>query len=385
MPTSSTSNPTNRAAWIRSRFAQLEVGPAPFPVPTDDQIVVRNRAVAVNPLEWVIQGAGPFAYRWLGYPTVFGSDLAGDVVEVGRSVTRFRVGDRVLAHAVGTDRDSNRPDEGAFQQHTAVLERMASPIPDALSYVDAAVLPLGLSTAACALFEADQLALRRPTADAVRSGETVLIWGGSTSVGSNAIQLAHAAGYDVITTASPHNADYLHSLGARLVFDYRSPSVVDDITRSLAGTTFVGAVAVTNGSVAPCLDIARAATGRRFVAVLSTPVSLAEMDGSPGARRRLPGVMLRLALATALMFARCRVRGVGAKFVIGTTLKTHDLSTAIYADFLPAALADGRYAAAPPPEVVGHDLQDLQHALDVQRNGVSARKVVVSLDRPPAS
>lgn len=210
----------------------------------------------------------------------------------------------------------------------------------------------------------------------------MLIWGGSTSVGTNAIQLAHAAGYDVITTASPHNADYLRTLGADQVFDYRSPTVTEDITRALAGTTFVGAVAITNDAVRPCADIARATSGRRRVAVLSTPVSLAGMDGSPGARRRLPGVMLRLGLATAALFARCQVRGVGARFVIGTTLKTHDLSTAIYADFLPAALAEGRYVAAPPPEVVGHTLEDLQHALDVQRRGVSARKVVVSLDRP---
>ena len=52
---------------------------------------------------------------------------------------------------------------------------------------------------------------------------------------------------------------------------------------------------------------------------------------------------------------------------------------AIYRDFLPAALAEGRYRAAPEPYVVGHGLQDVQHALDVQANGVSARKVVVSL------
>lgn len=373
-------SPTNTAAWIPAKYAQLEVGPAPYPVPTEDQVVVRNRAVAVNPLEWVIQGAGPVAYRWLTYPTVFGSDLAGDVVEVGRAVTRFRVGDRVLAHAVGTDRDSNRADEGAFQQYTAVLERMTSPIPDALSYADAAVLPLGLSTAACALFESDQLALRRPTAGALPTAETVLVWGGSTSVGGNAIQLARAAGYDVITTASPHNTGYLRDLGASQVFDYRSPTVVDDITRALTGRTFAGAVAITHGSVRPCADIARAATGRRTVAVLSTPVSLASLDGSPDARRRLPRVMFRLAAGTAVMFAQCQLRGVRAKFAIGTSLKTHDLSTAIYQDFLPAALADGRYTAAPPAEVVGDSLHDLQRALDIQRGGVSARKVVVTLE-----
>jgi NADPH:quinone reductase-like Zn-dependent oxidoreductase len=80
--------------------ARLEVGPAPYTSPGEDQIVVRNHAVAIDPLDWIIQVDGNLAYRWLKYPTVLGSDVAGEVVEVGRAVTRFRVGDRVLGHAV---------------------------------------------------------------------------------------------------------------------------------------------------------------------------------------------------------------------------------------------------------------------------------------------
>ncbi len=76
---------------------------------------------------------------------------------------------------------------------------------------------------------------------------------------------------------------------------------------------------------------------------------------------------------------RTRPRGIGSNFVFGTTLKTNEVSTAIYQDFVPSALAEGRYRAAPPPSVVGHGLGDVQHALDVQLKGVSAKKVVVSL------
>lgn len=79
---------------------------------------------------------------------MLGSDLASEVVAVGSDVTRFQVGDRVLAHAVGTDKDTNNPVEGAFQQYTVVLERMAAPIPHNLPFTHAAVLPLALSTAA---------------------------------------------------------------------------------------------------------------------------------------------------------------------------------------------------------------------------------------------
>jgi NADPH:quinone reductase-like Zn-dependent oxidoreductase len=108
---------------------------------------VAGVAPAINPLDWIIQVAGNVAYRWLKYPTVLGSDVAGEVAEIGQAVTRFRVGDRVLGHAVGSDKDSNTAAEGGFQQYTVVLERMAAPIPDMMPFEDAAVLPLGVSAA----------------------------------------------------------------------------------------------------------------------------------------------------------------------------------------------------------------------------------------------
>ena len=371
--------PTNTAAWIPRKHAPLEVGPAPYPVPAPNQIVVRGHAVAVNPLDWVIQVAGPVAYRWLRYPTVLGSDVAGEVVEVGAAVTRFRVGDRVLGHAVGTDKDSNDPAEGTFQQYSVVLERMAAPIPDSLAYENAAVLPLGLSTAACALFRADQLGLRHPTADAGPTGETVLVWGGSTSVGCNAVQLAAAAGYEVLTTASPRNADLLRSLGAAEVFDHNSPAVLADLTAALAGRTLAGAVAIGPTSGAACVDLVAAGSGRKFVALLSTPVSFAGLGEPDRPRFALPRTMARLVPATVALQLRARRAGVGTKFVWGTALKADEVSTAVYRDFLPAALAEGRYVAAPEPLVVGSGLEHVQEALDVQRRGVSARKVVVTL------
>ena len=371
--------PTNTAAWIGAKYAQLEVGPAPYTAPGDDQIVVRNLAVAVNPIDWIIQVAGPTIYRWLSYPTVLGSDVAGEVVEVGSAVTRFEVGDRVLGHAVGTDKDSDSAAEGAFQAYTVVLERLASPIPDALSYESACVLPLAISTAACGLFQADQLALQRPSAHAERTGQTVLVWGGSTSVGSNAIQLAVAAGYDVITTASPRNFDYVTSLGAAQVFDYNSPTVVADLVAALAGKTLAGALALGTTSADACAAVVRSCTGNKFISIASTPVSFDRLADENRGRFALPRLMVQLVTANVSLQLKTRPRGIGSKFIFGTSLKTNEISTAIYQDFLPAALAEGRYTAAPEPSVVGRGLADIQHALDVQRKGVSAQKVVVSL------
>ena len=95
------------------------------------------------------------------------------------------------------------------------------------------MLPLAVSTAACGLFQADQLSLAHPSAKPEPAGRTLLVWGGSSSVGSNAIQLAVAAGYEVIATASPRNFGYVTNLGASRVFDYNSPEVVADIVAAL--------------------------------------------------------------------------------------------------------------------------------------------------------
>lgn len=78
---------------------------------------------------------------------------------------------------------------------------------------------MGVSVATKALFHKDYLSLGLPSASPEPKQETVLIWGGSTSVGSNAIQLAAAAGYEVITTASPHRFEYVKGLGAAQAFD----------------------------------------------------------------------------------------------------------------------------------------------------------------------
>jgi NADPH:quinone reductase-like Zn-dependent oxidoreductase len=378
-PTFPSAQPLNSAAWMSTALGQLEVGAAPYTPPGDQQIVVRNHAVAVNPLEWIIQVAGPLVYRWLEYPAVIGSDVAGVVAEVGHNVTRFRVGDRVIGHAVGTDKDSNNTAEGAFQHYTVLLDRMACPIPDRLTFEEAVVLPLAVSTASCGLFQADQLGLDRPSVDPEPTGKTVLVWGGSTSVGTQAIQLAVAAGYDVITTCSPHNNDYVKRLGAVEAFDYNSPTVIADIVSAFAGRTFAGAIAFGTTSARSCLRIAARCEGNKFVALATPPVSF---DGlAPGTRGRFATARTIRKLVTGNMGMQfyARPRGVKMKYIFGTSLKYNDISTAIYRDFLPTALDEGRYAAEPTPMVIGDGLEHLQRALDVQRTGVSAAKVVVAL------
>ena len=369
----------NTAAWLGPKRARLAVASAPYTPPGPDEIVVHNRAVAINPLDWILQEVGSIIYPWLKYPFVLGSDVAGQVVAVGAAVTRFSVGDRVLGQATGTDKDENDSAAGAFQQYTVVRERLASPIPDDLSFAQASVLPLAISTAASGLFQKDQLALEHPSANPQPTGKTVLVWGGSTSVGANAIQLAVAAGYEVIATASPHNFDYVTVLGASRVFDYASPTVVADLVAALRGKTLAGAIAVGTGSSSPCAAVVRRCEGNRFIAMASTPASFDTVGDGRGRGLRLARAMLRIGSSTAALLVTTRVRGIRTSTIWGSSLKNNEVSTLIYERFLPSALADGRYTAAPKAHVVGHGLEAVQLAMDTQRAGVSAQKVVVTL------
>jgi NADPH:quinone reductase-like Zn-dependent oxidoreductase len=309
---------------------------------------------------------------------VLGSDVSGEVIAVGSSLSRFRPGDRVVGLAAGADK-GHRAAEGAFQEHVLLQEHMASPIPDTLAFEDAAVLPLGLCTAASGLFQRDFLALRHPSPAPAASGESLIVWGGSTSVGSNAIQLATAAGYDVIATASPRNYDYVRGLGASAAYDYNSRTVVADIVTALRGRTVVGAYAIGDRSVSDCLDILGQCQGARFIASTSQPVSLDSVGtGRVGLLRLLP-LFARMAVANGGLAMKARRNRVRSKFIWGSSLQDNEVGPMIFEQFLPQALADGRYLAAPSPLVVGHGVEAIPAALDRLGQGVSASKVVVTL------
>ncbi|TVY49846.1 Zinc-binding alcohol dehydrogenase domain-containing protein cipB [Lachnellula occidentalis] len=338
--------PSNTAAWLTAAKSNpLEVKTATYTSPGDHEILVKNGAVAVNPIDWKTQD---YAFFPLIYPTILGQDVAGTVVEVGSAVSRFRKGDRVLGHALSLF--TKKPSDGGFQEYTIVTENLASQIPGALSFENAAVLPLGLSTAAAGLFQKEYLALQHPSLDPKPNGQTLLVWGGASSVGSNAIQLAVAAGYEVLTTASPKNFDYTKKLGASQVFDYHSKTVVADLVQALKGKTVVGVLDAVgaNGAAQNSLDILAQGEGSKFVATVLKPPE------------HIPA-------------------GTSAKFIQAAAIKDNEVSKAVYEDFLPPALADGKYVAAPEPYVVGKGLENVQAGFNIQKKGVSAKKVVITL------
>lgn len=332
-----------QAAWQKAPGQPLTIESVVRPQLADNEILVRNAAVAINPLDWLLQDAA--ILPWLDYPTVNGSDVAGEVVAVGSKIMRFRPGDRVLGQAVSTT--INKPSQGAFQTYTAVFEHMASPIPDALSFVDASVLPLGLGTAACGLYQKEHLGLVHPSTAPLRTDETVLVWGAASSVGCSAIQLAVASGYECVAVASPHHTRMLKELGAIAVFDYRDPAVVDTVSQALQGKLLAGALHAT-GNLADCVAVISRSEGRRLVAMtLPTNEALPE--------------------------------SVVATHINGTSLKDDEIGDMIYCGFLPEALANQSYCPAPLARVVGHGLDALQGALETLKAGVSGEKIVVTL------
>ncbi|AQR60341.1 oxidoreductase [Brevundimonas sp. LM2] len=333
----------NRAAWQRQPGEPLTVGPTEAPVPGHGEILVRNAAVAINPLDYILQDMA--LLPWLDYPLIAGSDVAGTVVAVGEGVDRFAVGDRVLGQAVGTT--VNAPSQGAFQQHTIVLAHMAAPIPDDLPATHAAVLPLGLGTAASGLYQAGNLGLRPPSDTPRTGGETLLVWGASSSVGCNAVQLATASGYVVFATASPRNAAMVRALGAVEVLDHGDARVVELMVAALRGRTVVGAFHAT-GDLADTVAVMHRVEGRRLVATTLPP------------QIQPPET-------------------VEIRAIAGTSLRDDEVGPMIYRDYLPAALASGRYVAAPAPRIVGRGLEAFQPGLDLQRAGVSGTKLVVDL------
>lgn len=189
MSSSKESQLINKAAWLNAdKATPLEVKNAPYTSPSKGEIVIKSHAIAINPVDRIIQDSGSFMFPWIKFPFVLGTDVAGEVVELGLGVTRFKVGDRVTAHATGMHKDHMSASGGAFQEYVVLLEHMTSPIPDSMSFETASVMPLGLSTAACGLFEKDQLALQYPSVTPQPTGKTILIWGASTSVGCNTVQ-----------------------------------------------------------------------------------------------------------------------------------------------------------------------------------------------------
>ncbi|KAJ4344963.1 hypothetical protein N0V95_006076 [Ascochyta clinopodiicola] len=195
------------------KFALEEVS---VPQPGEHEVLVKNSYVAQNPTD--VQSLDGNAF---GDGTVLGCDFVGAVQQVGNNVSRVKKGDTIAALIWGGEVKGH----GAYNQYTLANEFISFKVPKSISLEAAATVPLACCTAWLALFSKDCLAIDR------KSGKdtSVLIWGGSSSVGLYAIQIARQHGFKIITVCSPKHHEHVKSLGADHVFDYKSSDVVDQI------------------------------------------------------------------------------------------------------------------------------------------------------------
>lgn len=335
----------SKAAYLQSTSHPLQILPTPkWPLTSPNELLIRVQAVAINPVDALLQYNPGFIP--ITYPAVLGQDVAGEVVE--SLTSRFKVGDRVIGHCMGIV--SKRPQEGAFQEYMVLRDNLAAQIPDGMGFERAVVIPLGLSTAAAGFYQEGFMGLRLPGLKGEGKKEVVFIWGGSSSVGCNAIQLAVAGGYEVVTSASGKNAEYLRGLGAKTVVNRNSASAREDILAALEGKTLAGTLDCIGGEGwGVCLDV----IGRHG-------------DGS------------KLLITTKHGYPDPAPEGLRIRNMFATTVGDNGVGKAIYEDFLPRALEEGTFVPAPEPEVVGRGLESIQGAVDLYRGGApSAKKYVV--------
>ena len=266
---------SNRAAWQKTfKGETFTVEDAPMPVPKQYQILIKTRAIGINPADAAVQKLG-MIYDASKFPIILGFDVAGEVEAVGNQVTKFKPGDRVCAFPVDLSPDDYTSQRGAFQSYCVSNAALAALVPENVSFAEAAVFPSCLSTAAYALFMKDAMALSLPpvSGKAEPNGQVVVVWGGSSVVGSCAIQMATLAGYGVVATSSERNFEHCRGLGAGRVFDYKSESVVEDVVAACDGKTSAGVfVAYFNDdSTVTCSLIASRLGGNPIVGTVVPP------------------------------------------------------------------------------------------------------------------
>ena len=196
--------------------AVMRIEDVPDPSPGPQQVIVRAKAIGVNPVEvYIRSGTYP---RKPTLPYTPGSDAAGVVEAVGAQVTTVKRGDRVYVHGVAAG-------TGAYSELVVSEEAQVHPLPDGVSFQQGAAMGVPYGTAYRALFVKGQ----------ARPGETVFINGASGGVGTAAIQLARYRGLRVIATAgSDRGLALVGEQGAHAVLNHKEDGYIERIP-SLTG------------------------------------------------------------------------------------------------------------------------------------------------------
>ena len=197
---------------------QLKLEEKPRPQPQPGEVLVRVYAAGVNPIDWKIRQGLLKDFQPVTFPYTPGIEVAGVVEDVGPGVMAFKRGQAVLGQTSA----------GAYAEYLTVPVEALALKPQTLSFVEAATVPVGATTAWRTLFDNGRLT----------PGQRVLIQGAAGGVGLFAVQLAKWRGAQVIGTASTANLDFVRGLGADMVVDYTTTpveSVIQDVDLVLDG------------------------------------------------------------------------------------------------------------------------------------------------------
>ena len=224
----------------------LQVDEIDRPEPSADELLIEVHGAAVNPVDTYFREG---SYEPFTLPMIPGIDAAGEVVAVGDDVTGFSEGDAVMATGIGKDH------YGGYAEYVAIPDDRVVTLPKGVDTVAAGAAGVASVTAWRALIDHAALQL----------GDRCLIHGGSGGVGHAAVQIAAAAGAQVITTASPQYHDELTDLGADVVLDYHR----DDLAEAVVDASNGGVDVILDHRMHEYLqfDADVAATGCRIVGI----------------------------------------------------------------------------------------------------------------------
>ncbi len=352
---------SNHAVVIKGP-GEARVEKVSIPKLRDDYILVKTNAVALNPTDWK-------HIDYLAHPGArVGCDFAGVVEEVGKKVTKdFKKGDRVCGFCHGANKDYH--EDGAFQEHLTAKGDVQIKIPENLSFEEASTLGVGISTVGQGLYQSLKLPLPND-AEAVQksSGTPILIYGGSTATGSLAIQFAKLSGFQVTTTCSSRNFDYVKSIGADAAYDYNSPTCAKDIKEYTQGKlTHVFDCIAQGESINICVE-AMSPSGGTYSTLVRVP------DEKVHAINDKVKNVLTLAYTV-----------VGEAFTIGSNhfpAKPEDFEFAkMFWDLSAKLLVEGKVKVHKPSvNEGGSGLEGVLKGLQLMREGkVSGRKLVYTL------
>ena len=201
----------------------LQLEDLPDPTPNADQVVVRLRAVGVNPVDVYIR-TGAYA-RKPALPFIPGSDAGGEIESVGANVKKYKPGDRVFIHGTAAAHTHGHYGGAYAQKAVCNLDHIYR-LPPQISFAQGAAMGVPYATAYRALFHRAH----------ARSGETVLIHGATGGVGLAATQIAHAEGLTVLGTGSTDaGLQSVRASGADAVFNHAEVGYLDEIMKTTEG------------------------------------------------------------------------------------------------------------------------------------------------------